>query len=62
MPDENGFYKLTPTKYTTRAYLKRSTDKQIIFRHGHIAICDYRMGDNPEFEKSLQYEGRTLCA
>lgn len=53
MPDENGFYQLTPTKYTTRAYLKRSTDKQIIFRHGHIAICDYRMGDNPEFEKSL---------
>lgn len=53
MPDENGFYQLNPIKYTTRALLKRSNDKSIVFRHGHIAITGYRMGDNKEFEKAL---------
>lgn len=33
--------------------LHKKKSKSIIFRHGHIAITDYKMGDNFEFEKSL---------
>lgn len=54
--DEKGFYHLEPKSYTTRKQLdalSKKNRKKIIFRHGHIAICDYHMGDNREFEKSL---------
>lgn len=36
-----------------RAVNHRDDGKRIVLRHGHIAITDYNMGDNPEFEKLL---------
>lgn len=53
MSDEQGFYQLNPIKYTTKAFLNRTENKTLVFRHGHVAITGYRLGDNPEFEKSL---------
>lgn len=53
MIGEDGYHQLTPRKYSVRKQLTRSHDKKIIFRHGHIAITDYTIGDNKEFEKSL---------
>lgn len=53
LPEMTEFYQLNPTKYTTKALLQRTNDHCIIFRHGHIAITGYRMGDNREFEKAL---------
>lgn len=47
------FYGLIPKSYTTKKRLNVIHDKCLVFRHGHIAITDYKMGDNPEFEKSL---------
>ncbi|MCM1232596.1 MAG: DEAD/DEAH box helicase family protein [Muribaculaceae bacterium] len=49
----DSFFQLIPKKYSVQAVLSRTHDKALIFRHGHIAITDYKMGDNPEFEKSL---------
>lgn len=37
----------------TRQLLNKHHEKAIIFRHSHIAITDYTMGDNREFEKFL---------
>ena len=52
--DEDGFYHLTPKTYTATLRFKKDHDRKIIyFRHGHIAICGYKLGDNREFEKSL---------
>lgn len=54
--DENGFYRLVPKSYKAKSELqslRRKGQKKLIFRHGHIAICDYKLGDNQEFEKSL---------
>lgn len=52
--DENGFFHLTPKAYSMKQRIDQDHDvKKIIFRHGHIAITNYKMGDNPEFEKSL---------
>ena len=54
--DENGFYRLTPKSYTTTKQLdslRKVNRGKILFRHGHIAICDYEMGSNREFEKTL---------
>ena len=52
--DENGFFHLTPKAYSMKKRINQDHDaKKIIFRHGHIAITNYKMGDNPEFEKSL---------
>lgn len=48
-----SYFRLIPKSYTTRLLLNRIHDKALIFRHGHIAITDYTLGDNPEFEKSL---------
>jgi hypothetical protein len=31
----------------------KANKHKVIFRHGHIAITDYKMGDNFEFEKKL---------
>ena len=52
--DENGFNHLTPkTKTLKRLFENDHDEKKVVFRHGHIAITNYRMGDNKEFEKSL---------
>lgn len=52
--DENGFYHLTPKAYSIKKLLKEDhEEKRIVFRHGHIAVTNYRLGDNKEFEKSL---------
>ena len=45
--------KLEPKNEILEAVFKRSKHNLIIFRHGHIAINNYHMGDNREFEKSL---------
>ena len=37
----------------TKQLLNKKKTKQIIFRHSHIAITDYDLGDNREFEKLL---------
>lgn len=37
----------------TKQLLNKKKTKQIIFRHSHIAITDYSIGDNWEFEKLL---------
>lgn len=49
----DSFFHLIPKKYTTKLLLNKVHDKCLIFRHGHIAITDYSLGDNPEFEKAL---------
>ena len=49
----NNFYELKPAKHTVKLLLNKIHDTAIIFRHGHIAITNYKLGDNPEFEKSL---------
>lgn len=51
--DENGFIVLRPRNDLISMQLKRTSKKEIVFRHGHIAITDYHMGDNPSFEKFL---------
>lgn len=51
--DKDGFLRLIPKKYTVGKKLNKIKNKEIRFRHGHIAICDYKLGDNYEFEKSL---------
>lgn len=51
MGDE--FYTLIPKKYTTKLKLNRRHIPELVFRHGHIGITDYEIGDNWEFEKSL---------
>lgn len=53
------FFELRPKKYTTKLQLYKRHDKAIVFRHGHIAITDYHMGDNPEFEKALSVWNET---
>lgn len=50
---EEGFYVLHPSKKTVRARLNRYHDRCLVFRHSHIAITDYHLGDNKEFEKCL---------
>ena len=53
-PDPTDAYiTLKPKKKSVDWVIHRSHTKELVFRHGHIAICDYEMGDNPEFEKSL---------
>ena len=44
---------LIPKYEGTRQLLNQHHEKAVIFRHSHIAITDYHMGDNREFEKSL---------
>lgn len=54
--DGNGFYHLTTKSYMHKKELEAlagTNSNKIIFRHGHIAICGYHMGDNRAFEKSL---------
>ena len=51
--DKNGFLRLTPSRYTIKKMLKREKQKLIVFRHGHIALTNYHMGDNRDFEKSM---------
>lgn len=54
-PSKDLFYELEPRKYTIKKLLKEPSygKDELIFRHGHIAITNYHMGDNREFEKSL---------
>lgn len=47
------FIELIPKKHTVALQLNRSTSNELIFRHGHIAITNYKLGDNRGFEKSL---------
>ena len=51
--DSDGFYILEPTKYTVQQQMKRKKEQEIIFRHGHIAITNYHLGDCKAFEKML---------
>lgn len=47
------FIHLVPKKYTVALQLNIIESDCVILRHGHIAITNYRMGDNKEFEKAL---------
>ena len=49
------FTKLIPNNWNIKHYLNQDTghEKQIVLRHGHIAITNYDLGDCPELEKSL---------
>ena len=51
--DENGFFHLTPKTQSMKLLQEQKPKKQLVFRHGHIAITNYKMGDNKEFEKTL---------
>lgn len=51
MSDE--FIRLIPKKYSLKQRFKRTDTQEILFRHGHIAITNYKKGDNYEFEKSI---------
>lgn len=42
---------VVPKSYTLAKRLNRVHDDLLIFRHGHIAITNYKLGDNREFEK-----------
>lgn len=56
--DEDGFIKLIPkhpigkTIDIQNRFMGTGTN-EIVLHHGHISICNYKMGDNREFEKSL---------
>lgn len=56
--DEDGFIRLIPKHPIGRSidiqnrFIHTGT-KEIVLHHGHISICNYKMGDNREFEKSL---------
>lgn len=47
------FIELVPKSYGLKKQLHKTTANQIEFHHGYIAITNYKMGDNREFEKSL---------
>ena len=50
---ENDFIRMIPKRRSLKEMFSRKEESEIIVRHGHIAITNYRMGDNREFEKSL---------
>jgi len=45
--------RLIPKSLGLQKLFSRTDTKEIVLRHGHIAITNYRMGDNPGFEKFL---------
>ena len=47
------FIRLVPKKYTVALQCNVIKSDCVILRHGHIAITNYHMGDNKEFEKCL---------
>lgn len=47
------FIRLVPKKYTVALQCNVIKSNCVILRHGHIAITNYHMGDNKEFEKCL---------
>lgn len=47
------YLKLVPKKKSVAMMFKRQKTPMLIFRHGHIAITQYRPGDNMEFERAL---------
>ena len=51
--ETSGFYQLVPKKKSVKVLFNQYHDKCLVFRHSHIAITDYHMGDKPEFEKCL---------
>lgn len=53
MAKDIGFIELKPRSYALEKRLNRAKSSEIRFRHGHIAITNYKLGDNYEFEKSL---------
>lgn len=53
MSPNEEFIELRPKRYTAKLRLHPIHDDVIVFRHGHIAITNYKLGDNPDFEKSL---------
>ena len=50
---ENDFIRMIPKRRSLKEMFSREEESEIIVRHGHIAITNYHMGDNREFEKSL---------
>lgn len=50
---KNPYLSLEPQKPSLKIRFSPNKSKEIILRHGHIAITDYHMGDNWEFEKFL---------
>ena len=62
-PDNDGYIRLrrkepylhlVPKSPSVKMLLSpNKTTDEVVFRHGHIAITNYRMGDNWEFEKFL---------
>lgn len=44
-------FQLRPTKYTLKKRFCIIKENELVFRHGHIAITNYKMGDNVAFEK-----------
>ena len=50
---KNPYLSLEPQKPSLKLRFSPNKSKEIILRHGHIAITDYHMGDNWEFEKFL---------
>ena len=44
---------VVPTSYTLKKRFNIVQEDLLVFRHSHIAITNYTVGDNPEFEKAL---------
>lgn len=42
-----------PTSFALKKKFNLIKEKKLVFRHSHIAITDYTLGDNSEFEKTL---------
>lgn len=49
----DDFITLNPIDECAKMEINRITRNEVILRHGHIAITNYRLGDNEAFEKSL---------
>ena len=47
------FIELRPKRYTAKLRLHPIHDDVIVFRHGHIAITHYKLGDNRDFQERL---------
>ena len=47
------FIELKPKTWSMQHYIERNDQQEIIIRHGHIAITNYNLGDNKQFERSL---------
>lgn len=52
-PANNMYHELKPKKYTLQKKFNKMPPGLLVFRHSHIAITGYHLGDNWEFEKFL---------